>query len=136
MPPPVEAGQAFAAAPRAFGVAERADAVAAAPLLNCLLREVAEPLPPTPSDDGRFRHRLPGGRLLRVRGRRRPAEPELYAAGAWRRLDHVELVELVVETLRRSTGPGDPELPAEMIDSRDAVAALLTARAEAAPPRG
>ncbi|MGW2981452.1 IucA/IucC family protein [Streptomyces humidus] len=140
--PPAEAAPAVGAAPRAVaarraaGVAERADALAAAPLLNCLLREIAEPLPPTPSDDGRFRHRLPGGRLLRVRGRRRPAEPELYTAGAWHRLGHAELVALVAETLRRRTGLTNPDLPAEMTDSRDAVAALLTARAQATPPAG
>ncbi|MYW43909.1 IucA/IucC family siderophore biosynthesis protein, partial [Streptomyces sp. SID161] len=59
----------------------RADAYAAAPLLNCLLREVAEPLPDAPGDHRV--HRLPSGRLLRVRTGRRPADPELYTAGAW-----------------------------------------------------
>ncbi|WUT08433.1 IucA/IucC family siderophore biosynthesis protein [Streptomyces sp. NBC_00704] len=124
------------AAPHAADVAERADALAAAPLLNCLLREVAEPLPSPAPDDGRFRYRLPGGALLRVRGRRRPAEPELYEAGSWRRLGHAELVELVATTLHRHTGAANPALPAEMTDSRDAVAALLTARAQAGPPDG
>ncbi|MFJ9833885.1 IucA/IucC family protein [Streptomyces sp. NPDC101169] len=110
----------------------RADAYASAPLLNCLLREVAEALPA----DGEHRvHRLPGtGRLLRVRAGRRPADPEVRTAGAWQRLGHTELVKLVAEELRRYTGqPGD-DLPAEMIDSREAVAALLTARARAAAP--
>ncbi|MER5214341.1 IucA/IucC family protein [Streptomyces sp. NPDC002838] len=112
-------------------VADRADAYAAAPLLNCLLREVAEPLPGA----GRRRtYRLPGGRMLRVRGERRPAEPEVYAAGGWRRVGHPELVKLVAEELVRHTGLPNHELPAEMIDSRDAVAALLTARARATPP--
>ncbi|CAM5545690.1 hypothetical protein SVIOM74S_08572 [Streptomyces violarus] len=52
------------------GLAERADAYAAVPLLNCLLREVARPV----SETGEHRvHHLPGGdRLLRVRGTRRP----------------------------------------------------------------
>jgi siderophore synthetase component len=122
---------AEAAAP-ADGVAEHADACAAAPLLNCLLREVAEPLP---RSDGRLVYRLPGtGRLLRVRGARRPAEPELRSAGAWHRLGHTELVKLVAEELRRHTGLSNDELPAEMIDSRDAVAALLSARTRTAPP--
>ncbi|GAB2860413.1 IucA/IucC family protein [Streptomyces deserti] len=113
-------------------VAERADAYAAAPLLNCLLREVAEPVR---GRGGRRVYRLPGGdRLLRVRGTRRPAEPELYAAGGWHRIGHTELVKLVAEELRRHTGLSNHELPAEMIDSRDAVAALLTARARATPP--
>ncbi|MFD5456194.1 IucA/IucC family protein [Streptomyces olivaceus] len=109
----------------------RADACAAVPLLNCLLREVAEPVrTPTP----RPVYRLPGGRLLRVRAGRRPAEPELRAAGAWHRLGHAELVKLVAEELRRHTGLANHELPTEMTDSRDAVAALLTARAGATPP--
>ncbi|MFF4838027.1 IucA/IucC family protein [Streptomyces sp. NPDC001315] len=115
------------------GVADLADAYAAAPLLNCLLREVARPL-----DDpgGRPVHRLPSGRLLRVRGTRRPAEPEVHAAGAWHRLGHTELVKLVAEELRGHTGLSNHELPAEMIDSREAVAALLAARARATPPDG
>ncbi|MBD0841772.1 IucA/IucC family protein [Streptomyces sp. TRM68416] len=109
-------------------VADRADAYAAAPLLNCLLREVAQPLP-APGD-----HRLPSGRILHVRGGRRPAAPELHTDGGRRRVGHAELVKLVVEELRLHTGLTNHELPAEMIDSRDAVAALLTARARATPP--
>ncbi|WP_419155982.1 IucA/IucC family protein [Streptomyces canus] len=117
--------------PAGTDVAHRADAYAAAPLLNCLLREVAEPLP-EPGE--RPVHRLPGGRLLRVRGDRRPAEPEVYAAGGWRRVGHTELVKLVAEELTRHTGVSNHELPAEMIDSRDAVAALLTARDRVTAP--
>ncbi|WP_437060973.1 IucA/IucC family protein [Streptomyces sp. enrichment culture] len=109
----------------------RADAYAAVPLLNCLLREVAALVP---SDAARPVYRLPGGRLLRVRAGRRPAEPEIRAADAWHRVDHTELVKLVAEELRRHTGLPNHELPTEMTDSRDAVAALLTARARATPP--
>ncbi|MEU2062611.1 IucA/IucC family protein [Streptomyces sp. NPDC013455] len=109
----------------------RADAYAAAPLLNCLLREVAEPLPE--AGDHRV-HRLPGGRLLRVRSGRRPTDPEVFTAGSWHRIGHPELVKLVAEELRRHTGLSGGDLPAEMIDSRDAVAALLAARARAAAP--
>ncbi|WP_328774009.1 IucA/IucC family protein [Streptomyces sp. NBC_00286] len=113
-------------------VAEAADAYAAAPLLNCLLREVAEP---APGSGERPVYRLPGsGRQLRVRGGRRPAEPEVYAAGAWHRLTHAELVKLTADELRRHTGLANSELPAEVIDSRDAVAALLAAREGATPP--
>ncbi|MFJ9241230.1 IucA/IucC family protein [Streptomyces sp. NPDC101776] len=113
-------------------VADRADAYAAAPLLNCLLREVARPLP----DPGeRHVYRLPGsGRLLRVRGERRPAEPEVCADGEWRAVGHAELVKLVAEELTRHTGVSNHELPAEMTDSRDAIAALLTARDRATAP--
>jgi siderophore synthetase component len=120
--------------------AAHADAYAAAPLLNCLLREVAQPLgepvrEPLGERGPRRTYRLPGvGRLLRVRGERRPAEPEVYAAGHWHRVGHTELVKLVSEELRRHTGLSNHELPAEMIDSRDAVAALLAARARATAP--
>ncbi|WP_449349289.1 IucA/IucC family protein [Streptomyces shaanxiensis] len=117
--------------PPADAVAHRADAYAAAPLLNCLLREVAEPLP-EPGD--RPVYRLPGGRLIRVRGERRPAEPEVRTAGGWRRVNHTELVKLVAEELTRHTGRSNHDLPAEMLDSRDAVAALLTARDRATAP--
>lgn len=110
-------------------IEETADAYAAAPLLNCLLREVAE----RAQEPGVYR--LPsGGRLLRVRGVRRPMEPEVYADGAWHRLTHTELVKLTAEELRRCTGLSSSELPTEMTDSRDAVAALLTARARTTPP--
>ncbi|MEV6942894.1 IucA/IucC family protein [Streptomyces sp. NPDC051172] len=112
--------------------AGRADAYAAAPLLNCLLREVAEPV----GRDGEHRtYRLPGvDRLLRVRGERRPADPEVHASGHWHHIGHTELVKLVAEELRRHTGLSNHELPAEMIDSRDAVAALLAARAGVTAP--
>ncbi|MFB7442467.1 IucA/IucC family protein [Streptomyces mirabilis] len=110
-------------------IEEAADEYAAAPLLNCLLREVGEPA----EGSGVFRLRS-GGRLLRVRGTRRPMAPEVYADGAWHRLTHAELVKLTAEELRGFTGLSNPELPAEMIDSRDAVAALLAARLDATPP--
>ncbi|MFE4422200.1 IucA/IucC family protein [Streptomyces sp. NPDC056817] len=107
-------------------IAERADAYASAPLLNCLIREVARPYP---DPGGRRTYRLPGGdRLLRVCDGRRPTAPEVYAEGGWQRIDHPELVKLVAEELRRHTGVPNDELPAEMIDSREAVAALLAAR--------
>ncbi|OIK25187.1 IucA/IucC family protein [Streptomyces malaysiense] len=119
--------------PPAAAVGRLADAYAAAPLLNCLLREVAEPLSGAPGK--RPAHRLPGtGRLLRVRPGRRPADPEVFVAGAWHRIGHPELVKLVAEELRRHTGLPGGDLPAEMIDSREAVAALLAARARTAPP--
>ncbi|KUN21864.1 iron transporter [Streptomyces antibioticus] len=108
-----------------------ADAYAAAPLLNCLLREVGEVLP----GSGEWRvHGLPSGRLLRVRGERRPAEPEVSTGGGWRRVGHTELVKLVAEELTLHTGLSNHELPAEMIDSRDAVAAILATRARATAP--
>ncbi|MGW3449692.1 IucA/IucC family protein [Streptomyces sp. NPDC001076] len=120
--------------PLSDAVGEQADAYAAAPLLNCLLREVAQPLPDAGEGPSRV-YRLPGGgRLLRVRGERRPTAPEVHADGTWHRLGHAELVKLVAEELRGHTGLSNGDLPTEMIDSRDAVAALLTARARATAP--
>jgi siderophore synthetase component len=105
-----------------------ADAYAAAPLLNCLLREAAEPR-------GGGVHRLRGsGRLLRVHGGRRPARPELRTADGWHPLGHAELVKVAADELRRFTGVSNDELPVEMADSRAALAALLTARGAARPP--
>ncbi|MFM9591113.1 IucA/IucC family protein [Streptomyces scabiei] len=113
-------------------LARAADARAAAPLLNCLLREAAEPVG---ESDGGVVHRLrAGGRLLRVRGTRRPAHPEVRAAGAWQPLGHTDLVKLAAEELRALTGLSNSELPAEMLDSREAVAALLAARARTPAP--
>lgn len=113
-------------------IAARADAHAVSPLLNCLLREVAEP---RGGEDGRDVYRLPGtGRLLRVRGGRRPAEPEVRDGDGWRPLGHAALVALVAEELHRSTGLANDELPAEMTAGRNAVAALLAARSRTAPP--
>ncbi|MER5429496.1 IucA/IucC family protein [Streptomyces sp. NPDC002588] len=137
MPPPAEAPGPAEGTP----AARTADVCAAAPLLNCLLREVAEPLPGPDGScsggNGRHVYRLLGtGRLLRVRGTRRPAEPEVRAADGWRRLGHGELVALVARELRLRTGLANDELPAEMTDSRDVVAALLTARAHTTPPPG
>ncbi|MEU9252997.1 IucA/IucC family protein [Streptomyces sp. NPDC048270] len=108
-----------------------ADAYAATPLLNCLLREAAEPA----ADQGAGVHRLRGsGRLLRVRGARRPEHPELRTADGWHPLSHSELVKLTSDELGRYTGVPNDELPVEIDDSRDTVAALLAARAAAEPP--
>ncbi|GLX17170.1 IucA/IucC family protein [Streptomyces lavendulae] len=105
-----------------------ADARSAAPLLNCLLREVGE------AEDGQV-HRLRGsGRLLRVSGGRRPYRAELHTADGWHPLGHAELVKLVADELHRYTGVSNDELPGEIDDSREAVAALLAARAVAEAP--
>jgi siderophore synthetase component len=110
-------------------IGSTADELAGAPLLNCLLREIAEPVAP-----GAFRLRA-SGRLLRTSGGRRPVRPELRAAdGRWRLLDHTGLVELTSDELRRFTSVPNDELPGEILDSRDVLAALLTARAATTPP--
>lgn len=106
-----------------------ADARAAAPLLNCLLREVADA-------EGGDVHRLRGsGRLLRVSGGHRPADAALRTADGWHPLSHAELVKLTSDELRQYTGVTNDELPAEIADSRDTVAVLLAARAVAEAPR-
>ncbi|MCX5010073.1 IucA/IucC family siderophore biosynthesis protein [Streptomyces sp. NBC_00555] len=106
-----------------------ADVYAATPLLNCLLREAAEAAGPVGE------HRLRGsGRLLRVRGVRRPEHPELRTADGWHPLSHTELVKLTSDELGRYTGVSNDELPVEINDSRDAIAALLAARSAAEPP--
>ncbi|MFD9301399.1 IucA/IucC family protein [Streptomyces sp. NPDC060048] len=113
-----------------------ADAYAAAPLLNCLLREAAEPGGGTGGEEGADAYRLLGsGRLLRVSGGRRPARPELLTADGWHPLSHTELVKLVADELFQYTGVSNDELPVEIADSRETVAALLAARAVAEPPR-
>ncbi|WP_327419080.1 IucA/IucC family protein [Streptomyces sp. NBC_01233] len=124
-----------------------ADAYAATPLLNCLLRETADPVEPTgpgrPAEEygaggavGVGIHRLRGsGRLLRVCGGRRPVRPELRTAAGWHPLGHAELVKLVSDELGRYTGVPNDELPVEITDSRDAIAALLAARAGAEVPQ-
>lgn len=105
-----------------------ADACAAAPLLNCLLREVADA-------EGAGVHRLRGsGRILRVGGGRRPSDPALRTADGWQSLSHAELVKLTSDELRQYTGVSNDELPSEIADSRAAVAALLAARAAADAP--
>ncbi|MET9700242.1 IucA/IucC family protein [Streptomyces sp. NPDC006529] len=107
-----------------------ADEYAAAPLLNCLLREAADP-----AGDGDGVHRLRGsGRLLRVRAGRRPTGPELRDADGWHPLSHTDLVKLTADELRRYTGATNDELPAEMADSRAAIGALLAARAATTAP--
>lgn len=113
-----------------------ADAYAAAPLLNCLLREAAEPAGPAgPAEGGPAVHRLSGsGRLLRVSGGRRPERPELRTVAGWHPLSHTELVKLVSDELRQYTGVSNDELPVEIADSRETVAALLAARRVTRPP--
>ncbi|MFG2616703.1 IucA/IucC family protein [Streptomyces sp. NPDC048507] len=105
-----------------------ADARAAAPLLNCLLREVADA-------EGGGVHRLRGsGRLLRVSGGHRPAGAALRTEAGWHPLSHAELVKLTSDELLRYTGVANDELPAEIADSRHTVSVLLAARAAAEPP--
>lgn len=110
-----------------------ADAYASAPLLNCLLREAAESAESAEGGAGVYRL-LGSGRLLRVGGGRRPAGPELRTADGWHPLSHTELVKLVSDELLQYTGVSNDELPVEIADSRETVAALLTARAAAEPP--
>lgn len=110
-----------------------AEALAAAPLLNCLLREAAAPAG-EPSA-GRAVHRLHvTGRLLRVRTGHRPSDPELWTGGTWQPLCHAGLVDLTAREMQAVTGRPNAALTAEMAAGRTAVEALLAARARATPP--
>ncbi|WP_338493257.1 IucA/IucC family protein [Streptomyces sp. SJL17-4] len=123
-------------------LARTADALAVTPLLNCLLREAADPAADTATDPPRRGgpapyavHRLRvSGRLLRVRPGHRPSAPELWTGRSWRSLRHAELVDLAVQEMYASTGRANPALAAEMAASRTAVQAVLAARARVAPP--
>ncbi|MFI8768306.1 IucA/IucC family protein [Streptomyces sp. NPDC053792] len=112
----------------------RADALSATALLNCLIREVAEPA--AAPDAGHAVHRLPAtGRLLRVRAGRRPTEPCVRTDGGWLPLTFEALVALTADELGRRTGVTNRTVVGEMTDSRDVVAALQDARASACPPQ-
>lgn len=119
-------------------IRRRADELAAVALLNCLVREVAEPAGPVESGApaGPSVHRLPAtGRLLRVRPGRHPSRPELLGPdGDWRPLTFDGLVDLTAGELTARTGTVNATLPAEIRDSRDVLAALLGAREDAPPP--
>lgn len=79
-------------------------------------------------------YRLSGsGRLLRVRAGRRPERPELRTEAGWHPLTHTELVKLVSDELRQYTGVSNDELPVEIGDSRETIAALLAVRAATTP---
>ncbi|WP_042375803.1 IucA/IucC family protein [Streptacidiphilus melanogenes] len=101
------------------------EAEAATALLNCLTRELAEPRP-----GGGSGHRLSGtGRTLTVGAGRWPQPPLAVDGLALTGFD--ALVGLVEEELRARTGVENATLGAEIRDSRDVVAALLSARAAA-----
>ncbi|MFC5720830.1 IucA/IucC family protein [Streptomyces gamaensis] len=113
--------------------AREADALAMAPLLNCLLREAAAPAGEPAA--GRTVHRLRvTGRLLSVRTGHRPSAPELWTGGTWRPLRHPGLVDLTVQEMHAVTGRRNAALAAEMAAGRAVVEALLAARARTTAP--
>ncbi|MEU6970614.1 IucA/IucC family protein [Kitasatospora aureofaciens] len=117
--------------------AREADALAMAPLLNCLLREASVPAPEPAGEPqaGRAVHRLCAtGRLLRVRTGRASAAPELWTGTAWQPVRHSGLVELAAQEMRAVTGRSNAALAAEMTAGREIVEALLAARSRAVPP--
>ncbi|MEV4398607.1 IucA/IucC family C-terminal-domain containing protein [Nonomuraea sp. NPDC049607] len=108
--------------------ADEAETLAVTALLNCLLREVAEPttggswvLPAT-------------GHVLHVRPGRYPAAPALGTPDGPRPLSLAGLVALTEDELRTGTGHANPTLADEIMDSRDVMATLLSARRTATPP--
>ncbi|MFC4012194.1 IucA/IucC family protein [Nonomuraea purpurea] len=105
-----------------------------AALLRCCVREVAGPrglVWPAPPylllrvAGTLLRARTHGGAALRFDG-----APERLEGGAWQPLAVDELVRLVEADLRGHNG----EFAGQVAASRDAVAAILRARAEAVPP--
>ncbi|WP_101788322.1 IucA/IucC family protein [Nonomuraea indica] len=107
-----------------------------AALLRCCVREVAGPrglVWPAPP----YVLLRVGGVLLRARTRggaalRLDGPPERLEAGLWRPLTSDELVRLV--ELELSAAGGNEEFAGQVAASREAVAAILRARAAAAPP--
>ncbi|MFD0470356.1 IucA/IucC family protein [Nonomuraea thailandensis] len=119
------------------GPAEQATLAA---LLRCCVREVAGPrglVWPAPPylllrvAGTLLRARTHGGAALRFDG---PAER--LEAGAWRPLAADELVRLIEAELQGHDGPHEHngEFAEQVAASRDAVAAILRARAAAVPP--
>ncbi|MER7501859.1 IucA/IucC family protein [Nonomuraea pusilla] len=116
--------------------AEAEEATLAA-LLRCCVREVAGPrglVWPAPPyvllrvAGTLLRARTRGGAALRFDG-----PPERLEAGAWRPLEGDELVRLAEAELSAG-GTGNGEFAGQVAASRRAVAAILRARAGAAPP--
>ncbi|MEV0823257.1 IucA/IucC family protein [Nonomuraea rubra] len=119
------------------GPAEQATLAA---LLRCCVREVAGPrglVWPAPPylllrvAGTLLRARTHGGAALRFDG-----PPERLEAGAWRPLTADELVRLVEAEMQGPEGPHgyNGEFAEQVTASRDAVAAILRARAAAVPP--
>ena len=104
-----------------------ADLVARTGLLNCLVRELAQ------SVEGGALLLPASGALMRVARRRWPSAPELRTAGGWQPLDLAGLITVAERELEARTGVRNTTLAAEIRDSREVVAALLTARATARP---
>ncbi|WP_219471041.1 IucA/IucC family protein, partial [Nonomuraea rhizosphaerae] len=111
-----------------------------AALLRCCVREVAGPRglvwPAPPYVLLRvagvlLRARTSGGAALRFEG-----APERLEDGSWRPLTAEELVRLAETDLggRDTAGRPNGEFAAQVAASRDAVAAILRARAQAEPP--
>ncbi|MGN9843074.1 IucA/IucC family C-terminal-domain containing protein [Nonomuraea sp. H19] len=106
-----------------------AAALAVTALLNCLIREVARPRPEPRT------FVLPAtGHVLRVGGERFPAAPALHTPGGWCPLSLDDLLALTSAELRAGTGVANDGLLAEVLHSRDVMAALLLARRSATPP--
>ncbi|WP_084957518.1 IucA/IucC family protein [Thermoactinospora rubra] len=113
-----------------------------AALLRCCVREVAGvrglvwPAPPyllLRVGGALLRARTYGGAALRFEG-----TPERLEGGLWRPLTSEELVRLAEAELGAGEGVGagaaNPEFAAQVAASREAIAAIVRARGEAAPP--
>ncbi|TMR08343.1 IucA/IucC family siderophore biosynthesis protein [Nonomuraea turkmeniaca] len=106
-----------------------AEALAVTALLNCLLREVANPGP----DPGTYT--LPAtGHVLWTEGDRFPTAPALRTPDGWRPLTWEDLTALTAAELCAGTGMRNDVLLAEIAHSRDVTAVLLAARRTSPPP--
>ncbi len=117
------------------GWERRADTITGTAVLNCLRREVTAVGGRLVSDGTHTTIELPRtGTLLRARHGRWTSDPERFGGGIWQPLTWSELAHAVAEELTRHSGVAADEFLAEIADSRNAITAMLRARADAAVP--
>ncbi|MBO0820976.1 MAG: IucA/IucC family protein [Nocardiopsaceae bacterium] len=119
------------------------DSLTAQSLLNCLIREVADPVRPAREDGGRYLLlRLPrSGIRLRASLARASAglAPRLDGTveerceGRWRPLDWRRLATLTARELTLASGSANPEFAPQVADSHAAATAILAAAAKDQP---
>ncbi|WP_231330469.1 IucA/IucC family protein [Actinomadura graeca] len=114
-----------------------ADDATATALLNCLIREVCAPERQVWPDGGRVVLRLPrAGVVLRAGLARPPSGPtyrlvppyEERREDEWMPAPWDRLSDLVAGELELATGVANPEFPAQVAESRGALAAILAVR--------
>ncbi len=131
-----------ALATSAIETAPAADLATAHTLLGCLVREVSGPEQQATLSDGHALVRLPRGdvllrcavaRVSEVGAHRYTGPVQRLSAGSWLPLTSTELADLICEELRQRTGIANPEFPAQVAASRDALGRVLARRPETDP---